>query len=119
MSVIPKRVAAYLAALMVEQSSGAYLTVDSDGSLSNWGGDLHRYGVRRLERGVSVRQQVYFLEGLLPADEVPVIVPFVRTRKNAFFDIHILKVDSRDWILLLDTSREAERLRRKYLKISK
>ena len=118
MKVIPNTVVDYLAQLVMEQKAVAYLAADREGCLSNWGGDLSKYGISRLQTGRAVEKQVYFLEGLLPADRLPIRVPFVCINKYGVFDIHILRADSFDWILLVDTSLEACEISNNYLTVS-
>lgn len=101
---IPTPVIAYLIALIVENRSLAYIFVKKDGCISTWGGKLTDYGVKNLQQGKDVGQQIFFLEGLLPLDDFPVFLPRLKTQDGICADIHMFPSEEGDWVLLLDAT---------------
>jgi signal transduction histidine kinase/PAS domain-containing protein len=107
---LPAPVLTYLQFLALENHAPAYLRVDKDGSLSDWGGEVAAYGLKNLRRGASANAQVLFLESLLPLQSSPLVLPSVALGEERFVDIHIFSDDGGDWVLLLDaTAAEAQR----------
>ena len=103
----PIPVLAYLLPFIVEELSVAYLLVKKDGCLSAWGGELAKYGVTSLQKGENIKEQVFFLEGLLPLDDFPIFLPLVKTEYGICADVHLFPSEEGDWVLLLDaTSNE-------------
>ncbi len=101
---IPFPVSTYLIDFMKENLSLAYLFVDKDGCLSSWGGKLNVYGIGNLQQGEDASQQIIFLEGLLPLDDMPFFLPCVKTNNGMCADIHLLPDKEGDWVLLLDAT---------------
>ncbi len=99
---IPNPIIAYLVALMLENRSLAYLLVKKDGCLSAWGGKLADYGVTNLEKGLKIGQQIFFLEGLLPLNDLPLFLPCLKTENGFCADVHLFPSEEGDWIVLLD-----------------
>lgn len=88
----------------------AYLLVDQDGILLNWGGKLTFYGVANLQKGKDIKEQVLFLDGFLPLEDSPLFLPCIRMENGVSADIHIFSEDAGDWVLFLDaTSEEHQR----------
>jgi len=100
----PTPVIAYLLTFIVEERSLAYLLVKKDGCLSAWGGKLTAYGVTNLQEGENITEQVFFLEGLLPLDDLPLFLPRMKTEYGICADVHLFPSDEGDWILLLDAT---------------
>src|SRR5215470_6794772 len=103
---LPPPVLEYLRTLIVDNRSLAYLQIDKGGCLSNWGGNLAAYGMTSLRKGLPVGEQVVFLEGLLPLQDSPLLLPCVVTASGLFADIHILSGQDGNWVLLLVVSSE-------------
>ena len=101
---IPLPVSSYLINFMRESRSLAYLFVGKDGCLSSWGGKLTVYGVSNLQQGENASQQIFFLEGLLPLDDLPLFLPCVKTDCGICADIHLFPEEKGDWVLLLDAT---------------
>lgn len=109
---LPSPVLTYLQFLALESRAPAYLRVDKDGSLRDWGGEVATYGLNNLHRGASASAQVLFLESLLPLQSSPLVLPSVAVGEERFVDIHIFSDAGGDWVLLLDaTADEAQRRR--------
>jgi hypothetical protein len=107
---IPTPIIAYLIALMLENRSLAYLLVRKDGSLLAWGGKLDDYGVTNLEKGLNIGQQIFFLEGLLPLDDLPLFLPRLKTEDGICADVHVFPSEEGDWVLLLDATLDEMQL---------
>lgn len=101
---IPFSVSKYLINFMRETRSLAYIFVDKDGCLSSWGGKLTVYGVGKLQQGENASQQIFFLEGLLPLDDLPLFLPCIKTAYGICADIHLFPEKEGDWVLLLDAT---------------
>jgi len=103
---IPSPVLDYICDITVENRSPAYLLVTKDGYLSNWGGNLVAYGLINLEKEKYVKEQVVFLEGLLPLDDSPIFLPGIKTEDGLSADVHLFSRNEGDWVLLLDATIE-------------
>lgn len=103
---LPLPVLEHLHTLVVDNRSLAYLQVDKDGCLSNWGGNVEAYGMTGLRKGLPIGEQVVFLEELLPLQDSPLLLPCVETASGLFADVHILSGQDGNWVLLLDVSPE-------------
>ncbi len=106
---VPTPVIAYLIALLLENRSLAYLLVKKDGALSAWGGKLAAYGVDNLQKGKNAREQIFFLEGLLPLDDI-LFLPRLKTEEGICADVHMFPSKEGDWIVLLDATLDEMQL---------
>lgn len=107
---IPDTVVNYILNYLIEARSLAYLLVNKDGSLLAWGGKLAAYGITNLRQGESVGEQVFFLEGLLPLDDIPLFLPLIKTEYGICTDVHMFPSDEGDWVLLLDSTWDEKQL---------
>ncbi|AFY45408.1 hypothetical protein [Nostoc sp. PCC 7107] len=107
---IPHAVILYLLNFIIEQRSLAYLLVTKDGYLVAWGGKLSEYGMMNLNQEVSVCEQFFFLEGLLPLDDNPVFLPLIKMEVGICADIHIFPSEEGDWILFLNSILDEKHL---------
>lgn len=101
---IPISVLHYLIHFIIEHRSLAYLLVNKQACLSSWGGKLTAYGITNLKRGEDIRQQVFFLEGLLPLEDIPLFLPCMKTDDGIYADLHLFPSAEGDWVLLLDAT---------------
>ncbi|MFN6465260.1 MAG: hypothetical protein RMZ41_026045 [Nostoc sp. DedVER02] len=101
---IPVFVITYILSFLTAEPSLAYLLVNKDGILLAWGGQLATYGITNLCEGKKAKEQVVFLEGLLPLDGTSLFLPFIQTEYGSCVNVHILPTKEVDWILLLDSS---------------
>ena len=97
--------------MTVKERSLAYLLVGKDGALIDTGGALSTYGLESIRTGERLGKELFFLEGLLPVDGEPVVLPRVKTESGRSADIHIFSGEEGDWVLLLDASSEEARER--------
>jgi hypothetical protein len=103
---IPVFVITYILNFLTAEPSLAYLLVNKDGILLAWGGELANYGITNLCEGKKAKEQVVFLEGLLPLDGTSLFLPFIQTEYGSCVNVHILPTKEVDWILLLDSSSD-------------
>lgn len=96
--------------ILIETRSLAYLLVNKDGCLLAWGGKLTEYGITNLIKGENVTKQVFFLEGLLPLDHIPLFLPLIKTDYGIFTDIHLFPSEVGDLVLLLDSTWNEKQL---------
>jgi hypothetical protein len=101
---IPADVVVYIINLLVESRSLAYMLVTKDGCLADWGGKLTVYGVTNLRKGENIKEQVFFLEGLLPLDNYPLFLPCMKTEDGLCADVHLFPSTEGDWVLFLDAT---------------
>lgn len=107
MSNFPQSILEFMLHLTVEHRTPAYLAIDEAGQVHHVGGNLARYGLSTLDPDHPIQEQLLFLEGILPQNETPVFFPCVETHPGVFADIHIFQREALMWVLLLDTTREA------------
>src|SRR5919199_6032069 len=111
---LPASVARHLQALTSSERAVAYLQIDAGLTLVSAGGHLEAYGLAALRPGEPAAEQAWFLEGLLPPDETPSVVPSVELAGGRAADLHFLRDDDVDavWVVLLDVTRERDAVRR-------
>ncbi|MGE3539291.1 MAG: sensor histidine kinase [Candidatus Tectimicrobiota bacterium] len=107
MDDLPVPVCEYLHTLTLATRAPAYVFVDSQGVLQDWGGALQSYGFVDLQRGKRVEEQMDLLLGCFPLADGPLHFPCVETPSGLFADLHLLPVASGVWVLLLDATVEA------------
>ncbi|MBV9959508.1 MAG: PAS domain-containing protein [Acidobacteria bacterium] len=109
MSNLPTPITDFILKLTDDTRSPAYLLVQDNGSLTEWGGNLPIYGIRDLEKERPAGEQVYFLEGLLPLEVSPTFLPYVKTDSGLYADIYLLRADEGTWVLFLDATFDARK----------
>lgn len=88
----------------------AYLLLDQDGLLSSWGGILSFYGVMNLQKGRDIKEQVSFLDGIIPLEDSNLFLPCLKMENGVSADLHIFSEEAGNWVLFLDaTSTENQR----------
>lgn len=107
---LPEPVHKQIRELCVGVRSPAFLSVDGEGNLLEWGGCCDRYGLRELHRGTSAADQVDCLAGILPLCAESLCIPFVQLAPDTYADIHVFTNKKCGWVILLDSSAEVRRL---------
>jgi serine phosphatase RsbU (regulator of sigma subunit) len=105
-------VADRLSALVVHRRAVAWLQIDSELTLIGAGGQLDRYGLAEMRPGEPVLEQAFFLEGLLPLEETPYVVPSMEVAGSVAADLHFHMDGACIWLLLLDVTAERDATRR-------
>lgn len=101
MSHLPRAIVNYFQESIFENRYPAYFLVQN-GCLASWGGRLSLYGFHRLKRGELAEKKILFLAGLLPFQNLPLVLPCIKMESGVAADVHIFSADEGDWILLLD-----------------
>ena len=116
---VPKAIADYLVAIALRNHAPAYLQVTPEGHLISSGGNLQKYGLQSIEAGEYIGETFYYLEGFFPLAQTEVM-SHLQLEQGPTVDVHIItggvgqnaEQNGAGWILILDTSAEAERLQR-------
>ena len=111
MSDLPEPVSDFIDSLTEDTLSPAYLVVNDDAELLEWGGDLSSYGISDLEKNKDVPEHIPYLTGVLPLEGNNLSLPRVQTRSGIFADIYLFRRRDVVWVLLLDVTSEARRRR--------
>lgn len=106
MADTPRSVLDYLAALVLETRSPAYIRVDGLGNIVSWGGDTPAYRLPSLAEAEPVGNVLSAVEGLIPHTGEPVRLPAVELNSGQFVDVHVFSADEHTWILLTDATLE-------------
>jgi PAS domain S-box-containing protein len=112
MSDLPTPVREFIDTLTEDTLSPAYLVVNDDCQLLEWGGDLTSYGIDGLKEKMDVTEHIPYLGGLLPLEGNNLSLPRVQTRSGIFADIYLFRRREVVWVLLLDVTSEARRRKR-------
>jgi len=112
MDGLPGTVAEHLQALTYRDRVPAYLEVDAALNLAGAGGHLEVYGLADLRLGQPAAEQAYFLEGLLPPVQTPLIVPSMELVSGHVADLHLFREAETLWVVLLDVTTERDAARR-------
>lgn len=106
MAETPRIVLDYLAELVLETRSPAYIRVDGLGGILGWGGDTPAYRLPSLAEGEPVGLVLSAVDGLIPHTGEPVRLPAVELNSGQFVDVHVFGGDEHTWILLTDATLE-------------
>jgi hypothetical protein len=109
MLTIPLSVAKYIRSVKLAETMLAYLSVNEEESLTNWGGEIHYYGLSNLNIGQSVTEKLSFLEGMLPLSEI-LVLPFLSLDGEHCAHVHLVPYQTGIYILLFDATCEHEQL---------
>jgi serine phosphatase RsbU (regulator of sigma subunit) len=112
MTILPTVLADRLQALVVDERSVAYLRIDADLKLADAGGHLANYGLTGLCLGQQALEQLYFLEGLVPQAEMPLLVPSIELQHGRAADLHLHRDGGTIWVLLIDVTADRDAARR-------
>ncbi len=99
-------VASVLARAVIRTRRPAFVTADRDAAVLRWGGSLADYGIGSLAAGRHIAEQIPFLTGLLPLSDGPAEWFRMQT-EGVFADVHLIPHGAEDWVILLDSTREA------------
>jgi serine phosphatase RsbU (regulator of sigma subunit) len=112
MSILPPVLAERLQALMYDERSVAYLRIDAELRLADAGGHLAHYGLTGLRLDEPALAQLYFLEGLVPPAETPLLVPSIELQDGCAADLHLHLDGGTVWVLLIDVTADRDAARR-------
>ncbi len=111
MDTAPPAVLEYVNSYLLQARSPAYLEVLRDGSLAQHGGNLGEYGLTGLREGCRVEDAVPFLQGYLPLEDSPIVLPEVEIQPGVIAGIHLFPGQGVDWVLLLNAAPETRHSR--------
>lgn len=109
MLALPAAVRELVDAVAVAPRTPAYLLVARNGRPVLWGGALEAYGMSRLDADRPAAAQLDFLEGLLPLDDHPAMLPHVVIGPGQAADLHLVPAEDGDWVVLLDVTADSAR----------
>jgi PAS domain S-box-containing protein len=112
MSDLPIPVRDFIDSLTEDTRSPAYLLLNDEDRLTEWGGGLESYGVAGLQKGMRVDEHLSFLVGVLPLDTSSVFLPNLQTTEGVFADIYLFRRDHDTWVLFLDATAGAGKRQR-------
>lgn len=108
MAEMPAPIREFIDALTDELLAPAFMLVNDDGALTEWGGALDSYGIFGLNSTTKV-DEFPFLAGVLPVDAGGVFLPNVQTREEVFADIYFFHRPQGTWILFLDATADVKK----------
>ncbi len=103
---IPPTLAAFLQTLATEGRSPAYIRLDPDLRLVDWGGSIAHYGVHGLVKGAEAERAIDFLTGLLPLGAASASFRGLSVVEGLTADLHLMHDRGQTWVLLLDATEE-------------
>lgn len=106
MSELPAPIRDCMLALTVENRAPAYLLVNNDNGLIEWGGELADYGIPTPAAGMDVSERLPLLTGLLPLDARNLFLPYVQMTTGRAADVYLIRAEQGTWVLLLDATTE-------------
>jgi serine phosphatase RsbU (regulator of sigma subunit) len=109
---LPVAISEWLLLRFRAQRAVAHLLVDPEQVLVTMGGALEHYGLTELQPQHPACEQLPFLEGLLPLQETPFLLPCVEMPSGRVADIHFLVQDRSTRIVLLDVTAERDESRK-------
>src|ERR1700722_17939462 len=112
MTILPPVLSDRLQALMYDERSVAYLRIDADLKLADAGGHLAHYGLAGLCLGEPALEQLYFLEGMVPLADSPLLVPSIELQDGRVADLHLHLNGGTVWVLLIDVTADRDAARR-------
>lgn len=108
MTTIPLSIAKYIRSMWMAEMIIAYLHIDKQGFLIDWGGYPQHYGLSNLTTGQLATEQMGFLEGLLNASHTQVL-QFLRVGNGRCAHVHLIPLDSGTYVLMFDATTEHDR----------
>ncbi len=115
---LPSSIRSYIDMYVIGRRYPAYLQVNAEERLRDWGGALEHYGIHGLEVDQDAIVPLPFLMGMLPVDEHGLIMPWVEMESGCYADVHLLASGGGTSIVLLDVTIEATQHRMMQQKIN-
>lgn len=108
MTALSPQLLDYLYKIAVDEQSAAFVKIDEGGAILEFGGRLEHYGLDHISKGQAATEFIVVLEGIIPIDSETFILPRVELTPGIFADIHLVKTEQYQWILLLDVSEDVQ-----------
>jgi len=109
MRALPNSVVDYIEEIGCSNEKPDYVQLDLDNNLVGWGGGLSEKAFSVLESAALTVSDLPFLEGLLPLDRDPLVLPNVQMRSGGYVDIHLFADSQGQWVLLFDCTERAQK----------
>jgi len=106
---LPEPVQEHLKSLFVRSRFPAFIFIAHNGNLVDWGGYCDRYGLTKLRSGKPAGEQIDFIESMLPLNGHWFSLPRILIHDFRVVDAHFVPGDGGDWVVMLDTTEDAER----------
>lgn len=107
----PKPIFDYFNQFLREELSPAFILLDQDGIVTDFGGGIQTYGISGLEKGRDIVEVLLFMEGILPFERKSLVLSFVKLGSGKSIDVHIMKISKGFGMILLDAGkRESEHI---------
>lgn len=89
-----------------------FFLIDDQGTILSWGGELAYYPIPTPQSGMHVGDLFFFVEGLLPIDDDPLVLECVQWRDDIVVDVHLFRDARQLWLLLTDAGQKVQSQRR-------
>jgi len=103
---LPGPIKEFILALTDDTLSPAYMLINHQHGLVDWGGDLDDYGISKLKREMDVSEHVSFMTGVLPLKTKSLFLPHMHAKDHVFANVYIFGREEGTWVLLLDSTGE-------------
>ena len=101
---LPGPIKDFIVALTDDTLSPAYMLINHEHGLVDWGGDLDDYGISKLKRGMDVGEHVSFMTGVLPLATKSLFLPNIHAKDHVFANVYVFSREEGTWVLMLDTT---------------
>ncbi len=102
---IPDFIFDWMLELLLEMHPVAWLVLGEEGCLQDAGGALADYALEHLVLGKPAVPQALFLEGILPLDQGPVLLPAMEVGEQRYADIHLVPYPPGVCVILIDATQ--------------
>lgn len=107
----PGSITGYLLKRFARNLRPAYFTLDDDGTILEWGGELDQYRIPTPLKGTPIGDLLNFTEGLLPMVGDEMFLECVELSAGSIADVHFFRNDNQLWLLLLDAGKKTQHRR--------
>ena len=104
MNKLPQPIFDHIFSITAEDRSPAYIILNKDSKIEDFGGDLEKYGIQNLNIDNELNEDLYFLSDFFPIINNPVFLPTIKLGSNIPVDIHLFSTTDQNCVLLLDAS---------------
>ena len=106
--ILPEPICQYIGNWIMGQRTLGYILLGPDGEVRMWGGALERLGIKMLQEGKPIADQLLFMEGMLPMEETSIHLAMVKPDVRHSLDLHLFQIDDGYGLIVMDAT-ETER----------
>ncbi len=106
-TALPAALEPYLRALCIDDRWPCYLEVDRRGTVMASGGASAHYGLDGIQTGQAAAEVLDLLHGMLPLSRDHEFLPLCQVAGDCFAELHLIRGEASDWVLLLDATAAA------------